>query len=58
MCLGARAVFDIGGQDSKVMYLENGSWNEAGMNKKCGAALGAILDAEAARLGIPIENFG
>lgn len=55
---GAQVVFDIGGQDSKVMYLENGMLDEAGMNKKCGAGTGAFLDAQAARLGIPIEKFG
>jgi predicted CoA-substrate-specific enzyme activase len=58
MVPGARVVFDIGGQDSKVMYIENGFLDEAGMNKKCGAGTGAFLDAQAARLGIPIEKFG
>ncbi len=55
---GAQVVFDIGGQDSKVMYLEDGLLDDAGMNKKCGAGTGAFLDAQAARLGIPIERFG
>ena len=55
---GAQVVFDIGGQDSKVMYIRDGQLDEAGMNKKCGAGTGAFLDAQAARLGIPIDTFG
>jgi predicted CoA-substrate-specific enzyme activase len=55
---GAQVVFDIGGQDSKVMYIKDGQLDNAGMNKKCGAGTGAFLDAQAARLGIPIEKFG
>ncbi len=55
---GVQVIFDIGGQDSKVMYIEDGMLDEAGMNKKCGAGTGAFLDAQAARLGIPIEEFG
>jgi predicted CoA-substrate-specific enzyme activase len=54
----AKVIFDIGGQDSKVMYIEDGMLDEAGMNKKCGAGTGSFLNAQAARLGIPIEQFG
>ncbi|MFO7839581.1 MAG: acyl-CoA dehydratase activase [Desulfosalsimonadaceae bacterium] len=54
----AQVIFDIGGQDSKVMYIEDGELGDAGMNKKCGAGTGAFLDAQADRLGIPIEKFG
>ncbi|MGM0418224.1 MAG: acyl-CoA dehydratase activase [Thermodesulfobacteriota bacterium] len=53
-----QVIFDIGGQDSKVMYIEDGELDEAGMNKKCGAGTGAFLDAQADRLGIPVEKFG
>ena len=53
-----QVIFDIGGQDSKVMYIEDGELDEAGMNKKCGAGTGSFLDAQADRLGIPIEAFG
>ncbi|VVS91172.1 acyl-CoA dehydratase activase [Desulfoluna spongiiphila] len=53
-----QVIFDIGGQDSKVMYIEDGELEEAGMNKKCGAGTGSFLDAQADRLGIPIEKFG
>lgn len=58
MLPGTQVIFDIGGQDSKVMYIEDGELDEAGMNKKCGAGTGSFLDAQADRLGIPIEKFG
>lgn len=58
MLPNTQVIFDIGGQDSKVMYIEDGELEDAGMNKKCGAGTGAFLDAQADRLGIPIENFG
>jgi hypothetical protein len=32
--------------------------DDAGMNKKCGAGTGSFLNAQASRLGIPIERFG
>lgn len=54
----AQVVFDIGGQDSKVLYIRDGKLDDAGMNRKCGAGTGAFLDAQAMRLGIPIEEFG
>jgi predicted CoA-substrate-specific enzyme activase len=54
----AKVIFDIGGQDSKVMYIKDGMLDDAGMNKKCGAGTGSFLNAQASRLGIPIEQFG
>jgi predicted CoA-substrate-specific enzyme activase len=51
-------IFDIGGQDSKVMYIEDGMLDDTGMNRKCGAGTGSFLNAQATRLGIPIEQFG
>jgi predicted CoA-substrate-specific enzyme activase len=54
----AKVIFDIGGQDSKVMYIEDGMLADASMNKKCGAGTGSFLNAQASRLGIPIEQFG
>ncbi len=58
MVPGVRVIFDIGGQDSKVMYVEDGVLVDAVMNRKCGAGTGAFLDAQAARLGVPVERFG
>jgi len=53
-----RTVIDIGGQDSKIIILENGVAVDFAMNYLCAAGTGSFLDAQAFRLGIPIEKFG
>lgn len=53
-----RTVIEIGGQDSKIIILENGVVVDFAMNLICSAGTGAFLDAQAFRLGIPIERFG
>lgn len=55
---GVRTVIEIGGQDSKIIILENGVAVDFAMNLVCAAGTGAFLDAQAFRLGIPIEKFG
>ncbi len=55
---GVRTVIEIGGQDSKIIILENGLAIDFAMNNLCAAGTGAFLDAQAFRLKIPIENFG
>lgn len=54
----ARTIIEIGGQDSKIIILENGTVVDFAMNYLCSAGTGAFLDAQAFRLGIPIEKFG
>jgi len=54
----ARTVIEIGGQDSKIIILENGVAVDFGLNLICSAGTGAFLDAQAHRLGIPVEQFG
>ncbi len=51
-------IFEIGGQDSKYIYLEKGSIVEFTMNKACAAGTGSFLQEQAVKLGVPIENFG
>lgn len=51
-------ILEIGGQDSKIIILENGSSVDFAMNLICSAGTGAFLDAQANRLKIPIEQFG
>ncbi len=51
-------VIDIGGQDSKVIFLRDGVSTGFNMNTVCAAGTGSFLDHQAARLGIPIEEFG
>ena len=53
-----RTVIEIGGQDSKIIILENGVVTDFAMNLVCSAGTGAFLEAQAFRLGIPVEKFG
>jgi predicted CoA-substrate-specific enzyme activase len=53
-----RTILEIGGQDSKIILLENGAAVDFAMNLICSAGTGAFLDAQAYRLKIPIEQFG
>jgi len=51
-------VIDIGGQDSKVIFIRNGVSTGFNMNTVCAAGTGSFLDHQASRLGVPIEEFG
>lgn len=52
-------IFEIGGQDSKFISLENGVVVDFEMNKVCAAGTGSFLEEQAAKLGIRIEeDFG
>ncbi len=54
----ARTVIEIGGQDSKIIIIRNGVVSDFAMNTVCAAGTGSFLDRQAARLNIPIEEFG
>ncbi|MDF2698713.1 MAG: 2-hydroxyglutaryl-CoA dehydratase [Haloplasmataceae bacterium] len=51
-------ILEIGGQDSKIIILKNNVISDFAMNTVCAAGTGSFLDRQAARLGIPIEEFG
>ncbi len=52
-------IFEIGGQDSKYIRLENGVVVDFAMNKVCAAGTGSFLEEQAEKLGISIkEEFG
>ncbi|MEN1761888.1 acyl-CoA dehydratase activase [Anoxynatronum sibiricum] len=53
-----RTIFEIGGQDSKIIVVENQMVTDFAMNTVCAAGTGSFLDHQAERLGIPIEDFG
>ena len=53
-----RTIIEIGGQDSKIIILKDGIVTDFAMNTVCAAGTGSFLDHQAARLGIPIEDFG
>jgi len=53
-----RTIFEIGGQDSKIILLQNGLVVDFSMNTVCAAGTGSFLDHQAERLSVPIEAFG
>ena len=56
---GARTVIDIGGQDSKLMRLEeNGRVRDFIMNDRCAAGTGRFLEVVAQRMKIPMQDLG
>ncbi|HBM76434.1 MAG TPA: 2-hydroxyglutaryl-CoA dehydratase [Clostridiaceae bacterium] len=57
-CPKAKTVFEIGGQDSKIIILRDGIIVDFAMNTVCAAGTGSFLDRQASRMNIPIEEFG
>ncbi|MBQ6164535.1 MAG: 2-hydroxyglutaryl-CoA dehydratase [Clostridia bacterium] len=53
-----RTIFEIGGQDSKIIILRGGVVTDYAMNTLCAAGTGAFISNQAARLDIPVEEFG
>lgn len=53
-----RTIFEIGGQDSKIILVENGVVVDYAMNTLCAAGTGSFLSSQAARLGVAVEDFG
>ncbi len=52
-------IFEIGGQDSKFISLENGVVVDFEMNHACAAGTGSFLEEQAERLGISVKDeFG
>lgn len=51
------AVIDVGGQDTKVILVENGMVNDFLMNDKCSAGTGKFLEIMANRLGVTIDEL-
>lgn len=54
----ARTIMDVGGEDSKLMLVNDGVLTDFQMNKVCGAGSGAMLETIASRLGYKIEDVG
>lgn len=53
-----RTIIEIGGQDSKIIILEDGIVTDYAMNTLCAAGTGSFLSSQAKRLGIKVEDFG
>jgi predicted CoA-substrate-specific enzyme activase len=60
--LSEATVIDMGGQDSKLIFLDRSNgrlgMRDFALNSACAAGTGAFLDQQAQRLGIEIEQFG
>lgn len=53
-----KTILEIGGQDSKIILIEDKIVVDYAMNTLCAAGTGAFLSSQAKRLDIPIEEFG
>jgi predicted CoA-substrate-specific enzyme activase len=49
-------IFEIGGQDSKFISIEDGVVIDFAMNEACAAGTGSFLEEQAGRLGISIKD--
>jgi len=59
----ARTLIEMGGQDSKLVFLPDDPADpramvDFSMNTSCAAGTGSFLDQQASRLGVAIEEFG
>jgi len=53
-----RTILEIGGQDSKIILINEGIVVDYAMNTLCAAGTGSFLSSQAKRLDIPVEEFG
>lgn len=53
-----QTIFEIGGQDSKIIIIKDGIVTDFSMNTVCAAGTGSFLDHQSERLNVPIEQFG
>lgn len=52
-----RTIIEIGGEDSKLIILEEGRIKDFSMNSVCAAGTGSFLEQQAERLRLTIEEF-
>lgn len=53
-----KTILEIGGQDSKIIIINNGVVVDYGMNTLCAAGTGAFLSSQARRLDLDVKDFG
>lgn len=53
-----RTILEIGGQDSKIIIINDGIITDYAMNTICAAGTGAFLSSQSKRLNIDINDFG
>ncbi|AWK52089.1 CoA activase [Clostridium beijerinckii] len=58
VCSDVDTIFEIGGQDSKYICIENKLVKDFEMNKICAAGTGAFIEEQIKKLGISLDEFG
>ncbi len=53
-----KTILEIGGQDSKIIIINNGIITDYAMNTLCAAGTGAFLSSQSKRIGVDINDFG
>lgn len=53
-----KTILEIGGQDSKIILINNGIITDYAMNTLCAAGTGSFLSSQAKRLNVDINDFG
>ncbi len=53
-----KTILEIGGQDSKIILIDNGVVVDYAMNTLCASGTGAFLSSQAHRLGVKVDRFG
>lgn len=53
-----KTIIEIGGQDSKIILVDNQIVVDYAMNTLCAAGTGAFLSSQAKRLGLEVDSFG
>ncbi len=53
-----KTILEIGGQDSKIILIEDGIVVDYAMNTLCAAGTGSFLSSQAKRLNVAVEDFG
>lgn len=54
---GVKSIIDIGGEDSKIILINNGRIVDVVMNTACSAGIGNFLFSVSKKMGIPLSNF-
>ena len=54
---GGRRICDIGGQDIKVMFMQNGDVKNFRLSNSCSAGNGMLLQAMADQFGVPVKQY-
>lgn len=53
-----KTILEIGGQDSKIILVEDGIVVDYAMNTLCAAGTGSFLSSQAKRLNVDVKDFG